>query len=516
MSLHIQNDKTEEKVQPTCPKCGATAEHKCETQIKDGPTELLSSGDQSQQSSSTAGPSNTNLTDTEPTSMSREHVKNDEGNKAQNETEKASAYSVEEKKCESISANGTEQLTNTAVGSSAECSSMKVNDQSESVSQDEVEQKDSAAEQLVSEKCEGFELAAEPMASGEIRAEQHTDSVVADEVASSTGQLQPETVMNSENKLEQLNENALSAAHTDADSSTDAAALPSETKPDATEAEVVKEQSEDPNASVEVTATEFAELSPISVASIEENHIREISVSDLDIERTALPSETKPDATEAEVVKEQSEDTVASVEVIATELVEESPISVATIEENHIREISVSDLDTQRAAQTADKKHAKQAQSLTKSEVKKDRNIEHSQQVEKDRTYDKRTRRRGEDRERTSPIITRSHSMQHGTEYWGHLSRVHYQQDENYSHHDRFTQQESKKMKRHDSGDYRRTKTEMKRKDYDFDDISSDEETGRYKGDENYCCWFCSKTYKTILSLLQHLEDTGHEQVSVV
>jgi len=195
----------------------------------------------------------------------------------------------------------------------------------------------------------------------------------------------------------------------------------------------------------------------------------------------ASPTKMKHDTAETEVAKKQSNDS---------------------------RKLSSSVKDTQGTVQRGDVKHSKRAQPQTKS-GRAAKHLQH--QVEKDRARDRKTSRERsgtnrttDDRPRTRPTRSRRQGS--------------YKQDESYSSHDRFKEQES--GKKHGGTPERRDhqRREMKHRDYvsDLDDISSDEETERYKDGRYHRCWFCNEMCVTMLNLLEHLQAAAHEQVFVV
>ena len=446
LSIDLQKTRTEKSMQPkhsvktispllsvtVCPKCSPSGHHKCEAHAKDGQTELLSDRDRSQQSRSISESSETNPASIKQDSKSCQLRKSDDkSSQAQNmsgKTEKASTHSKEEKKCESITGDHAEQLTNTSVCSAAESDGVKEKDQPENVSKCEMEQNGSAADD-------------KPVASSDVSAEHLTGTIVAVEVVRSTDLLQPEMIVNTEHKLKQLSQSPLSAAHTN------------------------------------------------------------------DSRHAAASQDGKPDVAHTEVPKGQSYDSIASSEATTARLIELSRTDIAVREERNEREMSSHEMQRGQSGNRKQSEHA----------VKNDRRVKRSQPLEWDRALCDRSK----NRESSSAEKTRSHATddkQRGTR----RKDWHYIQDASYSHQDRFTQQESWRTKQHgtvpESLCYDKPMSEVKHRDYvsDLDDISSDEEIIEYKDHGNHSCWFCSETYETIPSLLEHLQGSAHEQVFII
>jgi len=217
--------------------------------------------------------------------------KNDKGSEARNKadiTEKMSTVSEEEQKCESVTEDGTEQLASTAVCSAAESSNVKEKDEPETVTQHDSEQKDSAGE-LIADKSEGIELAAwhKPAASSEVSAEKLTGSLTAEETACTADQLQAETVTNTEDKIQELNQSPDSP-----DDLTQAPASPGELKADIAHTEILKGESYDTASSVEAIMPGSPEQ-PLSNVDVSEHSRKTRPDCDVDTQRAAQSGYTK-------------------------------------------------------------------------------------------------------------------------------------------------------------------------------------------------------------------------------
>ena len=233
----------------------------------------------------------------------------------------------------------------------------------ENVSQHETKQKDDAAEVVNDENVViQLETDNKPVVTSDVSADQMTGSTVAEEIACSTDELHQETVTNAQDKLQQLNQNELSV-HTNSDDLIQTAASRDELQPDVEHTQVVKGQSDDSIASVvQSTTAGLVEQSLTGLAVCAEDDSGEMSRIDLDTQRAQSGDEK---------LSEQAQPQMKSA-VEKDRRVKHSPQS----EKDRA-------LGERERAQ--DKKHSEQAQPKVKSVVEWDRTVEHSPQLEKDR-----------------------------------------------------------------------------------------------------------------------------------